>query len=292
MSGRSQSCSTFSEICNKELEFRALFDPLFSSYIAIYDPALANINTAFPTHRYVVTCAPNKLTIEGFGFDESCVVQPGFAVPEIPCADQLEEADCRAVRYVDSTLNACDWNIDLQLCLDIIERPDCIAAINEQECSNTRGCMWRRSFSENIDITSAPLADYQFSVESDAHFIEEVTCDEYQAFAATRPKLFTPTCIISVQPESGPIGTFVFKVEYKDDLQPQTLELTVRNTTDEIGKATLNDFQTDANDMTYDDGKLYTYTSNIAKADVHKAAVSCKDTDNNEASDEQEFNVV
>jgi hypothetical protein len=155
--------------------------------------------------------------------------------------------------------------------------------LNQTACESTADCRWRISYAEDISVISAPLVDYQFRINSNAHFIDTIDCAGFNAFANQRKAAIKPTCAIDTV-ISGQAVTF--NVNYKDDDVPKEITVVVK---DSSGAETakfgpdLSAFSTDSADSNYFDGKVYSFTKSFDYG-TFNATVDCKDSDDNSAT--------
>jgi len=176
-----------------DANFQQKFETSFNRYVLMYAPSTDLIETTIPNYKFNTpfACSSNSLTIEGFGYDESCKLQKNFPFPELPCEDQPNATVCAGIKFTQNYPgNACTWNTALN-CTDSLPEPDCTGASDSTACAAVSGsyCSWETSYSEKINVVSAPLANYQFSIDTDAHFIETISGNEYAAFADSRAKV-------------------------------------------------------------------------------------------------------
>jgi hypothetical protein len=180
--------------CDKVQSF---FEPLFNKYILIYSPsAYPLVETIIPEYELKFTCGNKKLQVEGFGYKEACVLKENFPFPELPCEDQLNQTACENIKYVkDSNIKIpsnkpkpCFWNATEEKCKIALPMPGCEVFENEVDCNAKEYCKWEVSHSEKLNIIPAPIINYQFLVETDAHFKIEISDKEYEAFTKWRKK--------------------------------------------------------------------------------------------------------
>jgi hypothetical protein len=196
LSNKSKDAAALTQACDQKTAFEAAFKDLFSRYITMYSPSSQLIETSIPDYKFSFSCSHNGLMIEGYGYDESCKLQKNFPFPERPCADETDYTNCTTkIKFTQNYPgNACTWDQKLN-CTSSLPEPNCGLAGNATDCSNilakdnNRYCSWKISYSEKINVVSAPLVNYQFSIDADAHFIETVSGSEYQAFADAREKV-------------------------------------------------------------------------------------------------------
>lgn len=263
--------------------FNQTFEILFRRYIAMYYSSTYLVETSIPNYRFNFDCSSNSLAITGWGYGESCHLQ-GFHFPEKPCEDETDYTNCTTnIKFSDGySGNACKWDAALN-CTDSLPEPNCRGADNSSECAaiSSSYCGWRVSYAENINVVSVPLVNYQFSADSNAHFIEYINGKEYEAFADSRATIFKPSCQIAIEP-APPIANnanFNITMAYTDDDYPADINLKVSpggihaNLT--AGLQTI-----DASDITYSDGKIYYYSASLTNG-TYNADVSCTDADGN-----------
>ncbi len=299
------NCSNFTaKICSKKDDFIENTTVIFYEYLARYSPGVIDLDTYFPDYRFRINkCDKNGMEIEAFGFDESCWLRPDYPFPESACLDQENSEDCQAVKFTDKKTGACKWNdtgkANTSYCYETKPAPDCESIINSANCTakkdlfNKAACYWETSYAENINILSISLSNYQFGIDSDAHFIENIDCKGYDAFVATRKNIqaFRPVCSVKVEPLTGnTTDTFIFTITYKGETEP-TLNFGILNSTgSEIKKPKLD--ETDSTDKIYLDGKTYTAGSLFASAGKYTAKISCKDTYGRTDDDSKSFTVT
>lgn len=195
LSNKNKDAAALTQACDQKTAFEAAFKDLFSKYVTMYYPSSQMLETSIPNYRFSFSCSHNGLTIEGYGYDESCKLQNNFPFPERPCEDETDYTNCTKIKFIQNYPgNACIWDQKLN-CTSSLPEPICAGTDNAADCSNipandnNKYCSWEISYSEKINVVSAPLINYQFSIDTDAHFIETVSGSEYQAFADSRAKL-------------------------------------------------------------------------------------------------------
>src|SRR3989344_207187 len=160
---RNPSGIAIANACSSNETFFANFLPIFEKYISIYESSVDLSETSLPEYKFDFKCTQG-LTIEGWGYKEQCVVKSNFLYPAEPCEDQNLDK-CPAVKYSNGLSGAC--KIVNQACVEAVQEPECDSAANENECMKiSESCVWEKSYSEKIDVTSVPLTNYQFLVES------------------------------------------------------------------------------------------------------------------------------
>jgi hypothetical protein len=187
---KNPAAAALSQFCIQDAASGPMFKELFDKYLAMYSPSSPLVETSIPGYRFKSSC-PHALEIEGFGYDESCKLKRNFPVPELPCEDQPNATACAAIKFTtDKSKNACTWNQKLN-CTNSQPAPNCSGASNSAECAaaSSSYCSWEISYSEKINVISAPLINYQFSIDTDAHFIETISGSEYETFAEIRRKV-------------------------------------------------------------------------------------------------------
>ncbi|MCX6774540.1 MAG: hypothetical protein NTY99_00420 [DPANN group archaeon] len=272
-----------------DADFQSEFKSLFDIYSAMYAPATDLISTHIPDYNFSFTCPSDNLNIEGWGYAERCTLSNTFPFPQYPCEDQANATSCAAIKFTQNYPgNACKWAADLN-CTDSLPEPDCSGQDNSDTCNNINYCGWQVSNSEPISIVSAPLINYQFSIDSDAHFIENITGSEYEKFAKARVLAFPPSCSITVPATMISNAQFNISVKYTDDGAPNSIKLTVTHSfvQDVIDKSMS---ESDTNDKVYDNGKNYYYTATLAN-NTYVAEVTCIDSDGNKVTAQKDFKV-
>lgn len=269
------SCD-FSGLCNdaaKNEVFLSNTSSTLDIYLSMYTPTTELLSTEFPSYVLETkSCTSNKMEIEAFGFNEGCLLKSDFLFPKYPCADFNETTDpkCSEMKYTNNAPGACKWDSTEQVCLEQNPAPDCESIINESSC--TGDCFWSKSYGEDIGVLSAPLADYQFRIDSNAHFIETIDCKGFDEFAAQRKVAVKPICTLSVQPGEAKAGsTFIFNISYKDDVpMPKELKLAISGpTTIEATKSAGN--ITGSND-------IWSYSAAIVTNGTYTASLTCTDS--------------
>ncbi|MEM4247769.1 MAG: hypothetical protein QXH80_00730 [Candidatus Nanoarchaeia archaeon] len=297
-----RTCDDFkSKVCSNQTLFLSNVSNVFDNYIQMYAPSSELLSVNFPAYVFESkSCADKEIKIDAFGYLESCYLKSEFAFPQFPCEDQLYETDCKKIKFTNKNPNACKWNSADAVCEYANPEPDCESARTQAACDavvdsfRNKACTWKVSYSEDISVLSIPLVDYQFKINSDAHFIETIDCKGFNAFADSRKIAFKPVCILSVQPDKGNKSVdFKFSIDYKGDGEPKEINLVITNSTNaEIVKAALNDLTVvDKEDANYLDGKLYAYSKKFM-AENYTAEVTCKDPYDNSASSTKSFEVA
>jgi len=289
------SCSDFSaKVCNRTDEFLDNTTSIFYSYLSRYEPSMADLSTSFPDYDFSIDpakCNNNGIEIEAFGFAQFCYLRAGYPFPKVPCIDQLNKTDCDAVQLTTGG-QACKWDVAKEFCGELNTAPDCEGIIDKSACETNSDCRWDISYSENINVMSISLSNYQFSIDSDAHFIEKIDCTGFNKFAETRKNVqaFKPVCTIGVQPPSGNTSSiFAFNVVYKGE-SLNAIDVKVTNSTGSESKITLT--EVDIADKDYLDGKYYNATKTFANADNYTATVACSDASRHTASSSKSFKVT
>lgn len=292
--GAITNCSDFSaKICGKQTEFLNNATNIFYNYISRYEPSSIDLDTSFPDYDFRINkCSNTGIEIEAFGFGETCFLRPDYPFPKVPCIDQANKTDCEAVNLTTGG-QACNWTITVEpnYCDNLITEPACDALLNKTVCEANSDCRWETSYSENINILALTSSNYQFSIDSDAHFIKNIDCTGYNAFVATRKNVqaFKPSCTLNVTPTSGnTTDMFTFNVTYKGETL-DTLNLVAVAGTVVQGIALS---ETDETDTVYLDGKSYSAVTSFASANNYTATVYCNDTYGRAASNLQKFKVT
>ena len=278
----------FTNICNNQSNFLANVSLLFDDFILKYEPTASLMSTDFPDYVFINnSCSSNKIEVEAYGFNEECFLSTSYILPKVPCEDQETQKDCTPVKFTDGKSNACEWvySVDVEnyTCTDYTPIPDCESMTDENSCKSTSTyCQWIKSYAEDINVLSEQLADYQFNVDTNAHFIETIDCTGYKSFIDARNASTKPICSLGAPSDvttAQPIG---FKITYRDDTAPKEIKLKILNSSKaEIANATLSDFTSDSADTNYFDGKIYSYTKLLGVAGTYNITLDCKDADSN-----------
>ena len=278
-----------------DASFMPKFENLFNQYVAMYASSTYLVKTSIPSYKFgTPVCSSSSLTIEGFGYAEGCKLQKNFPFPERPCEDETNYDNCTTgIKFTKGYFgNACTWDPKLN-CTNSLPEPSCFVAIDPGACATVSSlyCGWEVSYSEKINVVSAPLINYQFSIDSDAHFIENINGEEYKAFASSRAAASKPSCIVAVEPQSPLKNTdFNITITYIDDSAPSAIDLKV-SPGSIIANLTSGLIPADASDTTFSDGKGYYYAAKLVN-DTYTADISCTDTDSNVVSAQKKFTVV
>jgi hypothetical protein len=286
MSGKSSDATALSH-CG-DTDFNSTFKSLFDRYAGMYAPTTDLVSTYLPDYRFSFSCPANSLIIEGWGYSEGCTLSRTFPFPQYPCEDQKNKTSCTTtINFTQShSGTACTWDSILN-CTNSLPEPSCSSANNASECDailakdNSKYCSWKVSYSEPVSVVSAPLINYQFSIHSDAHFIENISGPEYAKFATARVLAFPPSCSVSFPANMLSNAAFNITIRYTDDTAPKAIDFTVTHSfsQDIVANLTLL-LEYDANDKVYDDGKDYYYTATLAN-NTYNADVTCTDKDSN-----------
>jgi len=270
-----KSCD-FSSICNdnaKKEVFLANTSSTFDMYTSMYTSTTELLDTSFPSYLLETrSCTSNKIEIDAFGFEESCLLNANFPFPKYPCEDFNETTDpkCTDMKYTDGKAGACKWDAVNQLCTEKNPAPDCESIIDSGSCSGN--CSWQKSYAEEIGVLSASLVDYQFRIDSNAHIVGTVDCKGFEAFMAQRKVAIKPRCALYVQPEEAKAGTtFTFNINYKDDVpEPKELKLTIK------GPITIDATKTAGNITGSQDA--WSYSTIINANGTYTVSLNCTDS--------------
>lgn len=184
-----KSCN-FNQFCSNYTDFLGKTGSVFKNYTLMYEPTTMLLETDFPDYKLEMrSCSNTTVKIEAFGFSETCYLRPNFPFPKVPCEDQSNETSCKEVKLTTGG-QACKWEFDKDLkeydCAEMNPAPACDAITSQTGCTVNTNCIWETSYSEKINVLSAPLINYQFRIDSDAHFIETIDCKDYEAFIESR----------------------------------------------------------------------------------------------------------
>jgi hypothetical protein len=272
-----KTCS-FNSICNKD-SFLQNSKTRFDKSLLMYEPATELLVTEFPDYNLTFkSCSNTKLELEAFGFLEGCFIKPDFKFPEYPCSDFNETTNpkCTGIKFTDDTAGACKW-----IGTDCVETNPISYCEDyaESNCGAVAGCIWEKSYSENINVMSIPIADYQFRIDSNAHFVETIDCDGYNAFLKMRDVAIKPTCSLSVSPSEGAAKSkFTFSIAYADDVSaPKELELKIS------GPETASALKADMSGS----GASWSYAKTVSTAGSYKVDLTCTDSAGQKATAKQ-----
>ncbi len=302
LSGKSQEASALGT-CEKNLAFPSDFKARFNKYLSLYAPATDLVSTSIPDYDLSFDCSSgNNLKIEGRGYSQKCVLSRTFPFPKYPCEDQDNRTNCTNMNFAQSaTYNngkACTWTTDLN-CAESLPQPACSAANDKDTCNAIKAkdgnpyCQWQVSYAEPVSVVSAPLINYQFSVDTNAHFIENISGTEYVQFTNARIKAFKPGCIISVPANLLNNTAFDISILYTGETEPSDIRLQVSHSFAQFADRNLSTGINglDANDKSYEDGKSYYYTITLTN-NTYYAYVSCKDSNSNSVTATKDFTVL
>jgi hypothetical protein len=215
-----KTCS-FASVCGdavKEKNQDLVGKEFYDLYASRYETYSELLETELPgEYRIGLKCdEANKIKVEAFGYSEECYLSNRFAFPEFPCEDQDDPVKCAAVKVIGGNSPACIW--DFGVCEEKNPEPDCSSASSEAECkSKSDKCDWLVSYSEKIKVSSPLSPDYKFEAQSDAHLLENITCDDYLKFADVRklaPKYAVGMIRVTKDETVSPPS---YKIEFKVD---------------------------------------------------------------------------
>lgn len=276
-----KDCSSFANICS-DATFSENLSSLYGNYISTYATGDILLETEFPAYKLEPSCTSDNVVITAYGFAEGCHLKTGFPFPKVPCEDIGNESTCNSVELTGSGGQACNWTKASSTCVETTPAPNCENITDSLACIDS--CIWQTSYSEAIRSLSAPLANYQFSIDTDAHFNETISCKDYSAFIKSRALSIKPVCTLDVADTATVNTDVLFSINYRDDAAPDQINLKILNSTnDEIASADLSTLKSDATDMNYFNGKPYTYANSFNVAGNYTATVDCKDADGNNA---------
>ncbi|MEM2873925.1 MAG: hypothetical protein QW063_00495 [Candidatus Nanoarchaeia archaeon] len=179
-----KSCN-FTKACSDKEQLKNLTRGYFEDYLSMYISSTELLEVTLPNYLLELeTCNNKTIMFEAFGFSQGCILRSDWAWPELPCEDQ-NITSCNTIKFTNGRANACVWNATTKLCEDSKPAPDCESITKAEDCNGD--CKWQTSYNEQIHVYSpSGLANYQFDVASDAHFITTINCAQYEAFAAKR----------------------------------------------------------------------------------------------------------
>lgn len=283
-----KDCS-FGNICS-DATFSENLSFLYDNYISTYTTSTILLETEFPAYKLEPSCTNDKITINAYGFAEGCHLKTGFPFPLIPCEDVVNKSICDSVKLTGNGGQACKWN-SASVCEETTPAPYCEKITDSAAC--TGDCVWQISYSEAIHSLSAPLVNYQFSIDTDAHFIEDIDCTGYSAFMKSRKLAVKPACELDVAGNAKINTDVLFSINYRDDTAPNQISLKILNSTnDEVASADLSTLKSDAADTNYFDGKLFTFDKSFNSAGNYNATVECKDADGNTANAKKNITIT
>ena len=153
--------NTASNSCFKCLtDFQQNFENNFTNYLLRYaHPAPENPLFApeidLPDYNWTVSCAADKITLEGFGYRASCVDVTPY--PQNPCEDIVNQADCESTQACQMPdpndpkslacggSGACKWSDGSGFCADgtLGGCPDLnLNASSKTYCTSSASCEW------------------------------------------------------------------------------------------------------------------------------------------------------
>ena len=118
----------------------------------------------------------------------------GFCIQNLTSVNEDEDLiECNnldATNWKDCTNDGLAEECIFLGCYDVTPQPveECSSHTNGTTCKGVKdnkggqACKWIEDFSAPITLSSAPFDSYQFEISADAHFVEEVTCQEYCNF--------------------------------------------------------------------------------------------------------------
>lgn len=164
---------------------------IFENYLSLYAPSAEGLEVSTPDYEVISPCDPvaKSIKAEAFGFEDGCFLKSTFLYPKIPCEDMEQQEDCESVKLTSGNGRACNWDAraTLSLCADANPEPACSSAADSTACTavSPQWCEWKTSYDEDIKVVSVSLLEYQFSVGSDAHIAETVSCADYGRFSGS-----------------------------------------------------------------------------------------------------------